>query len=134
MENLTMLEQVDYDYSLLESISNYLLDDHSESFINDHNHVGFPVFDSNDLNFPAISEESSINIDQNMSSIFMDDPIWSLSNLDDFEISSLLQYSNGTDNMVACGGEGSEAAALGEVHGGDEESREERREIMAWNL
>ncbi|KAI3824688.1 hypothetical protein L1987_06157 [Smallanthus sonchifolius] len=105
MENLTMLEQLDYDYSLLESISNYLLDDHCESFINDHNHVGFPVFDSNDLNFPAISEESSINIDQNMSSIFMDDPIWSLPNLDDFEISSLLQYSNGTDDMGACGGE-----------------------------
>ncbi|KAI3717290.1 hypothetical protein L1987_68822 [Smallanthus sonchifolius] len=105
MEKITMHEQVDYDYSLLESISNYLLDDHSESFINDHNHVGFPVFDSNGLNFPAISEESSINIDQNMSSIFMDDPIWPLPNLNDFEISSLLQYSTSTGDMVAGGGE-----------------------------
>ncbi|MFS7931980.1 putative transcription factor AP2-EREBP family [Helianthus anomalus] len=114
-----MCEQVDFDNSLLESLRNYLLDDHSENYIDDPNIVGFPVFGSNDLSFSAMSEESSINVHPQlmsafegnsgsgemysrssglMSPYFKDDPFWPLPNVDDFEISSLL-HSNNDDNF-----------------------------------
>ncbi|KAI3800617.1 hypothetical protein L1987_28710 [Smallanthus sonchifolius] len=111
-----MCENTDFDYSLLESVRNYLLDDHSESYIDHHNLVDF---NSNDLSFPAISEESSINVypetvstnfaanssfgevcGKNFGLInpyFFDDPIWPSPNVDDFEFSSLL---NNNDDIL----------------------------------
>ncbi|KAI3495665.1 hypothetical protein L1887_38011 [Cichorium endivia] len=99
-----MYEQAGSDFSLLESLSSYLLDDQSDNIL--HNPSDFLVFD-NDLSFSAISEASSIDIDREISSIFAanscsgevyswssgyntDDPIGPLPDLDDFEISSLL--------------------------------------------
>ncbi|KAI3709749.1 hypothetical protein L2E82_39515 [Cichorium intybus] len=99
-----MYKQVDSGFSVLEAVSSYLLDDHSENIL--HSPSGFPIFD-NDLSFSAISEESSIDIDRELSSNFAanscsgevyswssgyntDDPIGPLPDLDDFEISSLL--------------------------------------------
>nr|XP_043622877.1 ethylene-responsive transcription factor 13-like [Erigeron canadensis] len=97
-----MYEQIDFDLSLLESISNYLLDDHSEnnySYNDHHSPVGCfpPVFDSIDqFNLPSISPQSSINIDPEMysSTNLTDDFIESFPNLDDFEISSLLDCTS----------------------------------------
>ncbi|KAI7737235.1 hypothetical protein M8C21_012122 [Ambrosia artemisiifolia] len=61
-----MNEQLDFDFSLLESIHNYLLDDDSENLYDDPNpNIGFPVFGSNDLNSPSIN-----NIDPEMLSMF----------------------------------------------------------------
>ncbi|KAI3741423.1 hypothetical protein L1987_59095 [Smallanthus sonchifolius] len=109
-----MCEHADFDYSLLESIRNYLLDDHSESYIDHHNLVDF---NSNDLSFPAISEESSIYVHPEtvstfaansssgevcsesfglISPYFSDDPIWPSPNVDDFEFSSLLHNNDDT--------------------------------------
>ncbi|XP_071741134.1 uncharacterized protein [Rutidosis leptorrhynchoides] len=90
-----MSQQLDFDFSLIDSIRTYLLDDHSEFYFDDLNQVVFPMFDYNDLSYPAVSDESSSNIDREISSIFMDDPICPLPNLDDYEISSLLHtYSD----------------------------------------
>ncbi|XP_023757561.1 ethylene-responsive transcription factor 1 [Lactuca sativa] len=106
-------EQVDFD-TFLESISKYLLDDHDHPDNFFHDPSGLMV-SNNDMSIPAISEESSINIDQEISSFFaanscsgesysrsssylMDDPIWPLPNLDDSEISSLLDGYN--DDIV----------------------------------
>ncbi|KAL7592818.1 hypothetical protein Lser_V15G32770 [Lactuca serriola] len=90
-----MNEEVNFDFSLLESVNNYLVDNHFLS--------GFLLSDSNDFSIPTISEESSINIAAEISSIFaansssgevcsrsssflIDDTIGPLPNFDDFEI------------------------------------------------
>ncbi|XP_071741171.1 uncharacterized protein [Rutidosis leptorrhynchoides] len=95
-----MSQQLDLDFSLIDSIRTYLLDDHSENFFDDLNEVVFPMFDYCDLSIPTVSNESSINIDQEISSIFMNDPICPLPNLVDYEISSLLHTYNNDNESI----------------------------------
>ncbi|KAK1420262.1 hypothetical protein QVD17_21707 [Tagetes erecta] len=86
-----MLEHQDFNFSLLESVSSFLLDDHSDNLINrpafDPNDFVFSPLDSNDFSFSS-TEKSCINADPNNGS---DDPF---PYLDDFEICNLLQYCN----------------------------------------
>ncbi|KAI7737234.1 hypothetical protein M8C21_012121 [Ambrosia artemisiifolia] len=103
-----MCEHIEFDYSLLESLRSYLLDDRCENYlVDDHNIVDFPAIGSNSLSFSPISEESSIHVHPEMMSTFaansvsglmspyfMDDPFWPLPSVDDFEISSLLHRNN----------------------------------------
>lgn len=100
-----MYEHVNFDCSLLESIHNYLLlDDQSQNIFDNHNPVNFPVFDSHDMNSPTIFQDSPVNIDLEISSIFasnsfphfVDDPFSPLPNLQDFDITSLL-HGNSED-------------------------------------
>ncbi|XP_071699693.1 ethylene-responsive transcription factor ERF107-like [Rutidosis leptorrhynchoides] len=92
-----MSQQLDFDFSLIDSIRSYLLDDHSENVSDDLNQVVYPMLDSHYLSFSSVFDESAINFDQGIWPIFMNDPIWPLPNLDDYEISTLLHNYN--DNI-----------------------------------
>ncbi|GJS56612.1 putative DNA-binding domain-containing protein [Tanacetum coccineum] len=96
-------QQTDFDFSQLESVRNFLLNDHSETFYNDCYPIDFPEINTNAVNFPTLSEESSVlanNSDSSsrlISSYLMEDLIERLHVLEEFEISCL--FHGNSDNL-----------------------------------
>lgn len=93
-------QQTHFDFTQLESVRTFLLDDHSETFYNDCYPIDFPEINSNAMNFPTLSEESSVLADNSgsssglISSYLMEDLIEPLPNLEEFEISSLFHENS----------------------------------------
>ncbi|GJU40664.1 putative DNA-binding domain-containing protein [Tanacetum coccineum] len=103
-------QQTDFDFTQLESVRTFLLDDHSETFYNDCYPIDFPEINTNATNFPTLSEESSVLANYSdsssrlISSYLMEDLIEPLPNIE-FEISSLFHENSNNlfpDSNYSC--------------------------------
>ncbi|GJU40663.1 putative DNA-binding domain-containing protein [Tanacetum coccineum] len=103
-------QRTDFDFTQLESVRTFLLDDHSETFYNDCYPIDFPEINTNATNFPTLSEESSVLANYSdsssrlISSYLMEDLIEPLPNIE-FEISSLFHENSNNlfpDSNYSC--------------------------------